>query len=109
MEAHRAKARVLARPLDTPLSLDISVRGAGPGRKDHDNLAHLLLPPFEKIFCAGRRGTVVSYRVYETKADEPGVRVMVMTDQRLHDMEDAIAASRNWVLRYGPSPVQERS
>lgn len=38
MEAHRASARILARPLDTPLSLDISVRGAGPGRKDHDNL-----------------------------------------------------------------------
>lgn len=102
MEAHRAKARILARPLDTSLSLDISVRGAGRGRKDYDNLAHVLLPPFEKIFCASQRGTVVSYRVYESEADEPGVRVMVLTDQRLQDMEDAIAASRKWVLRHGP-------
>lgn len=106
MGNHRAK--VLARPLDTPLSLDISVRGAGPGRKDYDNLAHDLLPPFEEIFCAGRRGTVVSYRVYESEGNEPGVRVMVMTDQRLHDMEDAIAASRDWVLRHGPSLLRDR-
>lgn len=108
MGAHRAKARILARPLDTPLSLDISVRGAGPGRKDYDNLAHVLLLPFEDIFCAGRRGTVVSYRVYESAADEPGVRVMIMTDQRLHDMEDAIAASRAWVMRHGPSLLRDR-
>jgi hypothetical protein len=108
LEAHRAKARILARPLDTPLSLDISVGGTGAGRKDYDNLAHLLLPPFEATFCDGRRGTVVSYRVYEAEAVEPGVRVMVMTDQRLHDMEDAIAASRNWVLRHGPSLMRDR-
>jgi hypothetical protein len=100
MEAHRAKARILGRALDTPLSLDISVRGAGRGRKDYDNLAHVILPPFEAIFCAGQRGTIVSYRVYESEG-EPGVRVMVLTDQRLHDLEDAIATSRGWVLRHG--------
>lgn len=108
MEAHRAKIQLLGRPLDTPLSLDISVRGAGSGRKDYDNLAHIVLPPFEEIFCGGRRGTVVSYRVYTSEGDEPGVRVMVTTDQRLHDMEDAITTSRDWMLTHGPSLLRDR-
>lgn len=108
MEAHRARAPILARPLDTPLSLDISVRGTGSGRKDYDNLAHLVLRPFEEIFCDGLRGTVVSYRVYESEGEEPGVRVMVMGDERLHDMEDAIVASRDWVLRHGPALLRNR-
>jgi Holliday junction resolvase RusA-like endonuclease len=108
MEAHRVKTRVLGRPLDTPLSLDISVRGATSGRKDYDNLAHIVLPAFEQIFCADVRGTVVSYRVYESDGDEPAVRVMVTTDQRLQDMEDAIATSRDWVLRHGPALLRMR-
>jgi len=108
MEAHRAKVPILARPLDTPLALDISVRGAGTGRKDYDNLAHVVLPPFEEIFCEGQRGTVVSYRVYEGEAEQPGVRVMVMTDERLQDMEDAITGSRDWILRHGPQLLRER-
>lgn len=33
---------------------------------------------------------------------------MVMTDQRLHDMEDAIAASRAWVLHHGPALMRDR-
>jgi hypothetical protein len=110
MEGHQAKLGIHGRPLDldSPLSLDISVRGAIAGRKDYDNLAHLLLPPFEEIFCAGRRGTVVSYRVYESEGNEPGVRVMLMTDSRLQALEDAITASREWVLRHGPRLMRER-
>jgi hypothetical protein len=110
MEAHQTKLGIHGRrlDLDTPLSLDISVRGAGAGRKDYDNLAHLLLPPFEEIFCAGRRGTVVSYRVYESEGNEPGVRVMLTTDSRLQALEDAISASRGWVLRHGPSLMRDR-
>jgi hypothetical protein len=33
---------------------------------------------------------------------------MVTTDERLHDMEDAIAASREWMLRHGPSLLRDR-
>ncbi len=107
MQEHQAKSRILARRLDTPLSLDISVRGAGSGRKDYDNLAHIVLRTFEEIFCAGVRGTVVSYRVYECEGERPAVRVMVTTDQRLRDMEDAVETTRAWVLRNGPALLRE--
>jgi hypothetical protein len=107
MQDHQAKSRILARTLDTPLSLDISVRGAGSGRKDYDNLAHIVLRTFEEIFCAGVRGTVVSYRVYECEGEKPAVRVMVTTDQRLQNMEEAIETSRGWVLRHGPTLLRD--
>lgn len=106
MTAHQRKVRILERPFDTPLSLDISVRGAGRGRRDLDNIAHDVLIPFEEVFCADRRGTVVSYRAYLADSDEPGVRVMVLADHRSHDMEDAIKASRDWVLANGPAHLR---
>jgi hypothetical protein len=102
MADHRGKFRILERPFDTPLTLDISVRGAGVGRRDLDNLAHDVLVPFEQVFCADRRGTVVSYRVYLADGEPPEVRVMVLADHRLSDMEDAIRASRHWILSRGP-------
>lgn len=91
-----------AEPLDRALALDIAVRGAGANRRDLDNLARDILVPFEESYCAGRRGTVVSYRVYEAEGPRDEVRVLVMADERLHQLEDAIAKARNWILLHGP-------
>jgi hypothetical protein len=103
MEEHRRKfAAIASEPLDTGLALDISVRGAGTNRRDLDNLARDVLVPFEQLYCANERGTVVSYRVYEAEGPRDEVRVLVMTDSRLHQLEDAIAQARHWSLSHGP-------
>ncbi len=39
----------------TPLCRRHLERCAAPSRKDYDNLAHIVLPPFEEIFCDGER------------------------------------------------------
>jgi Holliday junction resolvase RusA-like endonuclease len=103
MEEHRRKfAAIASEALDTGLALDISVRGAGTNRRDLDNLARDVLVPFEQLYCADERGTVVSYRVYEAEGPHDEVRVLVMTDSRLHQLEDVIAQARHWNLRCGP-------
>lgn len=103
MDEHRRKFAFIAKePLDTGLALDIAVRGAGANRRDLDNLARDVLVPFEQLYCADERGSVVSYRVYESEGPREEVRVLVMTDSRLHQLEDAIAQARLWNLSHGP-------
>ncbi|HWM63604.1 MAG TPA: hypothetical protein VNP96_06395 [Solirubrobacterales bacterium] len=103
MDEHRRKFAIVARePLDTGLALDIAVRGAGANRRDLDNLARDVLVPFEQLYCADKRGSVVSYRVYVAEGERDEVRVLVMTDSRLHQLEDAIAQARQWSLSHGP-------
>jgi hypothetical protein len=72
------------------------------GRKDLDNLAHALMVPYERVYCAGARGTIASYRVYVSDQEPPGVRVLVMPDSRLETLEQALDTTRNWLIRNPP-------
>ena len=102
LEAHRASWRILPDAFDQPLALDIAIHGAETTTHDIDNVAHTVLQAFEELYCADRRGTVVAYRVYRQASAEVGVRVHLMTDRRLWQLDAAIDEARHAVLREGP-------
>jgi len=99
--AHARRVQPLA-PFAAPLALDIAVRQPPSGRKDLDNLAHTLMGPYERVFCAGARGSIASYRVYVTESGPPGVRVLVMPDARLEALPRAMETTRQWILAQRP-------
>ncbi len=102
LEAHRARWRILPDAFDQPLALDIAIHGAQATTHDIDNVAHTVLQAFEELYCADRRGTVVAYRVYRQASAEVGVRVHLMTDRRLWQLDAAIDEARHAALREGP-------
>jgi Holliday junction resolvase RusA-like endonuclease len=102
LEAHRARWRILPDAFDQPLALDIAIHGAQATTHDIDNVAHPVLQAFEELYCADRRGTVVTYRVYRQASAEVGVRVHLMTDRRLWQLDAAIDEARHAALREGP-------
>jgi len=102
LEAHRARWRILPDAFDQPLALDIAIHGAQATTHDIDNVAHTVLQAFEELYCADRRGTVVAYRVYRQASAEAGVRVHLMTDRRLWQLDAAIDEARHAALREGP-------
>jgi Holliday junction resolvase RusA-like endonuclease len=102
LEAHRARWQILPDAFDQPLALDIAIHGAQTTTHDIDNVAHTVLQAFEELYCADRRGTVVAYRVYRQVSNEVGVRVHLMTDRRLGQLDAAIDEARHAVLRDGP-------
>jgi Holliday junction resolvase RusA-like endonuclease len=108
MAKHRTRWRLLPTVFDQPLALDISVQGAGANSRDVDNTAHAVLAAFEEVYCGERRGTVVRYRVYRRAGENPGVRVQVMTDERLRQLDAGIEAARAVVIRLGPRGVLDR-
>ena len=97
---HAERFRSIA--FDTPLALDIAVCQPPEPRKDLDNLAHALMAPYERVFCAGAHGTIASYRVYLSQSEPPGVRVLVMPDARLEALPRALESTRRWVLAEHP-------
>jgi hypothetical protein len=105
---HRSKWRMLNARFAAPVALDIAVGGASKNLADLDNLAREILEPFERIYCSRRRGTVVSYRVYETHGQYEGIRVMVMGDDRLAAFEQTLSDARHLVLRRGPQALSDR-
>lgn len=102
LEAHRAKWRILPDVFDRPLALDIAIHGAAATTHDIDNVAHTVLKAFEELYCGDRRGTVVTYRVYRQTSDLEGVRVRLMTNDTLRQLDMAIEEARELVLREGP-------
>ena len=102
MAAHHGRWRVLDVLVGAPLALDLAVRPEAS--KDLDNLARDIVVPFEQVFCGNDRGTVASYRIYRAEPDSgpPGVRVLVIGDERLNTFERAIATARHWLLLRGP-------
>lgn len=108
MRDHRAKWRLLDEPYDAPFALDISLRGAGEGRRDVDNFARPILEAFEEVFCSNRRGTVASYRAYVAEGGTPAIRVLVMPDQRLQGLDDARTAARWKRIQHGPREFDDR-
>jgi Holliday junction resolvase RusA-like endonuclease len=102
MTAHRERWWMFPEVLEEPLALDIAARGMGENGKDIDNLAHTVLAAFEDLFCARMRGTVTAYRAYRTSGGEPGVRVVVMSERRLRQLEAAMDAARDYLMRRGP-------
>jgi hypothetical protein len=103
LEAHRAKWRILPDVFDRPLALDIAIHGAAATTHDIDNVAHTVLKAFEELYCGDRRGTVVTYRVYRQTSDLEGVRVRLMTNDTLRQLDMAIEEARELVLREGPT------
>jgi hypothetical protein len=100
LNEHAERFRPIA--FDTPLALDIAVCQPSEGRKDLDNLAHALMAPYERVFCAGAQGTVASNRVYISHSGPPGVRVLVLPDARLEALPRAMQSTRRWVLAEQP-------
>ncbi|HVW18959.1 MAG TPA: hypothetical protein VHB30_12000 [Solirubrobacteraceae bacterium] len=88
---------------DEPLAVDIAAHGDAGRHRDIDNLASPILAAFEEVYCAGRRGTVVSYRAYRTEEVASGVRIIVMRGHRLRELEDAINDARQRALERGPN------
>ena len=74
----------------------------GENSKDIDNLAHVVLQAFEELFCGQNRGTVTSYRAYRAEGGEPGVRVIIMAGERLDQLQDAMDATRDYLMSRGP-------
>jgi Holliday junction resolvase RusA-like endonuclease len=101
MSEHRAKWGVLPEAFGRALALDIGAFGIGPQGKDIDNLAHAVLVPFERLYCGEQRGTVVSYRAYRRPSQRPGVRVMVMTQERMGELGHLIGLARSAVIEEG--------
>lgn len=85
-----------------PVVIDIAVGGASPQLADLDNLARDILEPFERLYCANKRGTVASYRVYEAHGDYNGVQVLVIGDDVLHAFETTVQDTRYRLLASGP-------
>jgi Holliday junction resolvase RusA-like endonuclease len=108
MAMHRSRWRLLPTAFDQPLALDISIQGAGANSRDIDNTAHAVLAAFEEVYCEERRGTVVRYRVYRRAGENPGVRVQVMTDERLRQLDAGVEAARAVVIRLGPRGILDR-
>jgi Holliday junction resolvase RusA-like endonuclease len=103
MEAHARRWPPLPTDVDVPLALNVAVTGMGDtNRKDIDNLAHDVLIPFEAVFCGGRNGTVTSYRVYRAEGRTPGVRVTLMAQDRLDQLQTALDETRDHLMRRGP-------
>jgi hypothetical protein len=97
--------RILDVLVGAPLALDIAVRApTALNARDLDNLARDVVVPFEEVFCANQRGTVASYRVYraEGATGPPGVRLLVIGDERLDAFERAVRDARRWILARGP-------
>lgn len=101
MTDHRACWRTLPALFDLPLSLDIAIHGEGEHVKDIDNAAHAVLAAFEERYCADRRGTVVAYRAYRAQAADPGVRVMVMRDDRVQQLSTLLDVVREEAVSRG--------
>jgi hypothetical protein len=101
-EQHRDRWMREDLTFEMPVALDIAVGGASPRLADLDNLAQHILEPFERLYCAGNRGTVASYRVYEAHGDHEGVRVLVIGDDVLHAFETTIQDTRHRLLASGP-------
>ncbi|MDA0160467.1 RusA family crossover junction endodeoxyribonuclease [Solirubrobacter ginsenosidimutans] len=107
MARHRERWTMLPQVFDQPLALDISIDGAGGNSRDVDNTAHAVLTAFESIYCGERRGTVVRYRVYRRFGDTLGVRVQVMTEERLRQLDAGIEAARGLVVRAGSRDLRD--
>jgi hypothetical protein len=103
MEQHRHEWTVLDRAFDRALALDIGAFGMTQPGRDIDNLAHQVLSEFERIYCAGSRGTVVSYRAYRRASTQPGIRVLVMAGERLMQISTLIEEARSAALSHGPN------
>lgn len=88
---------------DRPIALDIAIFGADTNTHDIDNVAHAVLQNFEELYCQDRRGTVTAYRAYRQTGEHRGVRVQLMTDDRLRELEHAIDEARSEVIEAGPS------
>jgi hypothetical protein len=101
MVDHRARWRALPDVIEEPLALDMAVRGDS-GEMDIDNLAHRVLAAFENHYCGSQRGTVAAYRAYRAAGDETSVRVLVMTERRLRQLDELITGVRHYLLRRGP-------
>ena len=102
MKQHRARWPMLPRFFAQPLALDIAIEGAGSNTRDVDNAAHAVLGAFEELYCAGHRGTVVAYRAYRREGTESGVRVKVLSGDRLRQLENMIDSARGLALARGP-------
>jgi Holliday junction resolvase RusA-like endonuclease len=102
LEAHRAKWRILPDVFDRPLALDMAIHGAHATTHDIDNVGHTVLKAFEELYCGDHRGTVTSYRVYRQASDRAGIRVHLMTDDKLRQLDAAIEEGRDRVLDAGP-------
>jgi hypothetical protein len=102
MEQHRREWTVLDRAFDRALALDIGAFGMTQPGRDIDNLAHQVLSEFERIYCAGTRGTVVRYRPYRRPSNQPGIRVLVMARERLMQISTLIEDARSTALSQGP-------
>jgi Holliday junction resolvase RusA-like endonuclease len=101
-EGHRAHWAQLPSAFEQPVALDIAIHGAASTTHDIDNVAHSILAAFEDQYCGDNRGTVVAYRVYRQASGHSGVRVHLMTGQKLTQLDDAIAEARRLVLSRGP-------
>jgi Holliday junction resolvase RusA-like endonuclease len=102
--AHREKwGPILPDFFDQPIALDIAIFGTGTSTHDIDNVAHVILQNFEELYCQDRRGTVITYRVYRRTGEQSGIRVQLMTDERLRQLEQMIEEARSDVIRAGPS------
>lgn len=101
LEAHRARWPILPDIFDRSLALDIAIHGAPATTHDIDNIAHTVLKAFEELYCGDHRGTVTSYRVYRQASDEAGVRVNLMTDEKLRQLDAAIEEAREQMLSEG--------
>jgi hypothetical protein len=88
---------------DQPIALDIAIFAADTSTHDIDNVAHVILQNFEELYCQNRRGTVTTYRVYRGTGEQSGIRVQLMTDERLRQLEFAIDEARSDVVEAGPS------
>jgi hypothetical protein len=99
---HRAEWTVLDKAFDRALALDIGAFGATQSGRDIDNLAHHVLTEFERLYCADTRGTVVSYRAYRCPSRNPGIRVLVMAQERLTQVSTLIDEARSTALSQGP-------
>jgi hypothetical protein len=84
------------------------MRWSGANSRDIDDTAHAVLTAFEELYCGERRGTVVRYRVYRRVGENPGVRVQVMTDERLRQLDAGIEAARAVVIRLGGRGILDR-
>jgi Holliday junction resolvase RusA-like endonuclease len=102
--AHREDwAPLLPDFFDQPIALDVAIFGADTSTHDIDNIAHVILQNFEELYCQDRRGTVTTYRVYRRTGAQNGIRVQLMTDERLRELEFAIDEARSDVVEAGPS------
>lgn len=102
MRRHRSKWAILPAAFERPLALDIAIYRADTNARDIDNVAHTILATFEDLYCREQRGTVVAYRAYRCASSEAGIRVHLMPNERLEQLDTAISTARDLVLRTGP-------